>query len=59
MKLLTVIEVSKILALKPATIRKMLYQKRLPVVRLGRSVRFRESDITTIIETGLREPLSR
>ena len=56
-KLLTVLQAAECLALRPATIRKMILQRRLPVVRIGRSVRIKEIDIEGIIREGYRRPL--
>ncbi len=53
-KLMTVNEVAGILNLRPCTIRKMIYQKRLEVVRLGRSVRIRQEVIDQAIKNGLK-----
>jgi len=52
--LLTVVEAAERLALQPATIRKLIFQRRLPVVKLGRSVRLRDEDIEALIRLGLR-----
>lgn len=50
-KLLRVPEVAERLGLKPATIRKMIYQRELPVVRpTRRAVRIREEDIEALIK---------
>jgi excisionase family DNA binding protein len=51
-QLLTVEETAKRLALQPSTIRKFIFEKRLPVVRLGRAVRLRESDVSKLIAEG-------
>jgi excisionase family DNA binding protein len=51
-QLWTVNEVAKRLALRPSTIRKFIFQRRLPVVRLGRAVRVRESDLARLIADG-------
>lgn len=40
-KLLTTEEVADLLNVKPATIRKWVHLQEIPVVRLGRAVRFR------------------
>ncbi len=40
-KLMTTDEVADLLSVKPATIRKWVYLQEIPVVRLGRAVRFR------------------
>lgn len=53
-QLLTVLQAADALALKPATIRKMILQRRLPVVRIGRSVRIKEADVEGIIRQGYR-----
>ncbi|MHB8894156.1 MAG: helix-turn-helix domain-containing protein [Candidatus Geothermincolia bacterium] len=39
-KLMTTDEVADLLSVKPATIRKWVHLQEIPVVRLGRSVRF-------------------
>jgi excisionase family DNA binding protein len=57
-RLLRVDEVATRLALKPATIRKLLYQRKLPRVKLGRAVRIREADLEAIIRLGY-EPAQR
>ena len=48
--LLTVKEVSAILKLSPRTVRRMIADERLSVVRLGRAVRIRPEVITALIE---------
>lgn len=53
-KLLTVLDAAERLALRPATVRKLIYQRRLPVVKLGRSVRLREEDLEALMRLGLR-----
>ena len=53
-QLLTVLQAADALALKPATIRKMILQRRLPVVRIGRSVRIKQADVEGIIRQGYR-----
>ena len=54
-RLLTVFQAADALALKPATIRKMIFQRRLPVVRIGRAVRIKEGDVELIIKEGYRK----
>ncbi len=56
-RLMTVFEVAEVLALKPATIRKMIFQRRVPVTRIGRAVRMREKDIQALIDFGYRPGL--
>jgi excisionase family DNA binding protein len=56
-KLLTVRQAAEFLALRPSTIRKMIFERRLPVVRIGRSVRIKESDLDGIVRDGYRRPL--
>ena len=51
-QLWTVRETAKRLALQPSTIRRFIFEKRLPVVRLGRAVRVRESDLAKVIARG-------
>lgn len=50
-KLLRISEAADRLGLKPATIRKMLYRRELPVVRpTKRAVRIKEEDIEALIK---------
>ena len=51
-KLLTPNEVANRLSVSPLTVRKWIFLKRLPVVRLGRSVRIREEDAESLIRQG-------
>lgn len=53
-KLLTVPEAAECLALKPATIRKLISRRRIPCVRLGRAVRLREEDLQALARIGLQ-----
>ena len=56
-KLLTVRQAAEFLALRPSTVRKMIHQRRLPVVRIGRSVRIKEIDLEEIVRDGYRRAL--
>jgi excisionase family DNA binding protein len=49
-QLLTVAEAAQLLALRPCTIRKWLYERRLPYVRLGRAVRLRKVDMERMVK---------
>jgi excisionase family DNA binding protein len=49
-RLLTVEEVSRLTGWRPATIRQKVWRRELPYVKLGRSVRFKESEISHLIE---------
>ena len=51
-KLLRVSAVSERLCLKESTIRKMIFEKRLPVVRIGRTVTIPEKVVDKIISDG-------
>lgn len=53
-RLLTVPEAAEKLALSSPTIRKMIFQHKLSVVRIGRAVRIKESDLEVIVRTGYR-----
>lgn len=56
MRLLRVDEVAERLALKPATVRKMIWRREIPVVRpTKRAVRIREEDVAAIIRLGLTQ----
>jgi excisionase family DNA binding protein len=56
--LLTVDDVARQLALKPCTIRKWIFQRRMPVVRIGRAVRIRQMDVEALILNGLNESVA-
>jgi excisionase family DNA binding protein len=49
-RLLTVEQVSQLTGWRPATIRQKVWRRELPYVKLGRSVRFKESEISRLIE---------
>jgi len=49
-RLLTVEQVSRLTGWRPATIRQKVWRRELPYIKLGRSVRFRESEITKFLE---------
>ena len=51
--LYTAEEVRIALKVKMPTIRSWIHQRRLPVIKVGRSVRIRESVLDKIIEEGL------
>ena len=56
-QLLRVFQAADRLAMKPATIRKLIYQRRLPIVRIGRSVRVKDTDVELLISEGYRKAL--
>ncbi len=58
-QLLTCSQLAALLNVRPSTIRKWSYQRRIPFIRLlgGRSVRFRWSDIEKQLRSGLRPAL--
>lgn len=49
-RLLTVDQVARLTGWRPATIRMKIWRRELPYIKLGRSVRFRESEIMKLIE---------
>jgi excisionase family DNA binding protein len=54
MRLMRVDEAAERLGLKPATIRKMIFRREIPVVRpTKRAVRIREDDVEALIRLGL------
>ncbi|MBI3988179.1 MAG: helix-turn-helix domain-containing protein [candidate division NC10 bacterium] len=57
-KLLRPEEAAARLLVSPLTIRKWIFARRLPVVKLGRSVRIREQDLEALINFGY-QPLQR
>ena len=54
--LLTVREGAKRLACSEAYIRKLVFERKVPFVKLGRAVRVRASDIEGLIIAGLNLP---
>lgn len=55
-KLLDVKQAAELLSCSEAAIRKWICQRRLPVVKVGRLTRVRQSDLERLISTGLRQP---
>jgi excisionase family DNA binding protein len=53
-KLLTAKEAAELLSCSEAAIRKWLYQRRLPRVKVGRLTRIRQSDLEGLLTNGLR-----
>jgi len=45
------------LAVKVSTLRQWTYQRRIPVVKFGRAVRFRQEDLRRIIHQSTRPAL--
>jgi excisionase family DNA binding protein len=58
-RLLDVNEAAAMLSLKPSTLYQWAYERRLPIVKLGRALRFRLSDIEELIARSLRPPLAQ
>ena len=52
-KLLSVKDAAELLSCSEAAVRKWLYQRRLPAVKVGRLTRIRQSDMETLITDGL------
>jgi len=52
--LLTTPQVARLLNVSPLTVRAWVFQRLLPVVRLGRAVRFKSEDIERIQRKGLK-----
>jgi len=55
-QLLTVKEAARLLACSEAAIRKWVFQRRLPVVKVGRLTRLRQRDLEAFIAGGQRRP---
>jgi excisionase family DNA binding protein len=53
-QLLTVKEAAQRLACSEAAVRRWLYQRRLPAVKVGRLVRLRAKDLEAVITKGVR-----
>jgi excisionase family DNA binding protein len=56
-RLLGVTEAAELLSIQPRTLYQWAYQRRVPVVKLGRALRFRESDVQRLIRDGYRPAL--
>jgi len=56
-QLLTAKEAAEFLCLSENTIRQWIWQRRLPVVRLGRAVRLRREDLEQLIERNREEAI--
>jgi excisionase family DNA binding protein len=52
-ELLDLKKASEFLGVKESWIRKKIFNKEIPVVKLGRLVRFRKQDLEIIIQNGL------
>jgi len=52
-RLLTVKEAAELLACSEAAVRKWIYQRRLPKVKVGRLTRLRLSDVEALVSGGL------
>ena len=50
-KLLDIKEVSQRLSIRENTLRAWVFQRRIPAIRLGRLVRFRESDLAAWVKS--------
>jgi excisionase family DNA binding protein len=51
-KLLSIPEAANVFACRPAAIRKWIYQRRLPVIKVGSLTRLRASDVEAIAKGG-------
>ena len=55
-QLLTVREAARLLVCSEAAIRKWIYQRRLPCVKVGRLTRLRPKDLEALVAKGLPGP---
>ena len=53
--LLTVAEVGELLRLSPRSIRRLIADGRLPIVRLGRAIRIRPQDVEALVASSGQE----
>jgi excisionase family DNA binding protein len=56
-RLLTIKEAAELLACSEAAIRKWIYQRRLPHVKVGRLTRLRQRDVEALVTKGLGSTL--
>ncbi len=54
-RLLNVTEAANSLRVSPHTIRAWQFQRKIPVVRIGRKVLFREKDLQALVEEGFQD----
>lgn len=54
-KLLTVPEAAQALRVSVNTIRAWVFQRRIPVIRVGRKLVFKESDLIKVVEKGFQD----
>jgi excisionase family DNA binding protein len=57
--LLTIKEAAKLLACSEAMLRKWIYERKLPLVKIGRLTRIRRSDLEGWLRFGLKEPAKK
>jgi excisionase family DNA binding protein len=57
-QLLTAKEAAALLGLSENTIRQWIWQRRLPVVRLGRAVRLKRQDLEQLIDQSREEAMT-
>jgi excisionase family DNA binding protein len=57
-QMLTAREAAVFLGLSENTIRQWIWQRRLPVIRLGRAVRLRRADLEQLIERSRAETIA-
>ena len=57
-QLLTAKEAAEFLCISENTIRQWIWQRRLPVIRLGRAVRLRREDLEQLIERSREEAIT-
>lgn len=55
--LLTLEQAAAHLAVKPVFLRRLVRERRVRHVKIGKFVRFRLADLDSLVESGLREPL--
>lgn len=58
-KLLRAEEVAELLGLRLPTVRRMILERKVTTVKIGRSVRIPREAIDRIIENGWREPVAK
>jgi len=54
-KLLTVPEAAEALRVSINTIRAWVFQRKIPVIRVGRKLVFKESDLIKVVEKGFQD----
>jgi excisionase family DNA binding protein len=57
-KLLKIKDVAEVLGINPHSVYRLIYQREIPFVKLGRNIRFKESQISSWINKGSHDNIT-